>query len=217
MGRVLRRRSHVDEATSARQRILAALEDLDINFSSSLWRPSQEETIHTLSSIRIDWELFFRERTFRAHAQPSLAPTYKWLAACWLTGCGGDVRSYSMATVRGRLYAVRQALHSLQVDAESLSTLTPRQIQSAVCALHNVSDQTMTRASQTMRVTLETVQLKAEKDLTKALARACAELAAEKVALVEQLEDERLRFTLRLESLQKKLRGSKPVTLLHPS
>ena len=67
------------------------------------------------------------------------------------------------------------------------------------------------------KVRLLTGQLKAGKDLTKALARACAELAAEKVALVEQLEDERLRFTLRLESLQKKLRGSKPVTLLHPS
>jgi hypothetical protein len=156
MREVRRRRSHVDEVTIARQRILAALEDLDIDFSSSVWRSSQEETIQTLASVRIDWELFFCERTFRAHAHPSLAPTYKWLAACWLTGCGGDVRGYSIATVRGRLYAVRQALHSLQVDADSLSTLTPRQIQSAVCALYNVSEQAaLTRASQTMRVTLE--------------------------------------------------------------
>jgi len=59
--------------------------------------------------------------------------------------------------------------------------------------------------------------LQAERDLTKALARACAELAAEKVALKEQLEEERLRFTLRLEALQKRLRGVKPVKLLHPS
>jgi len=53
-------------------------------------------------------------------------------------------------------------------------------------------------------------QLKAEKELTKALAKVCAELAAEKVALSEQLEEERLRFTLRLEGLQKKLRGVSP-------
>jgi AcrR family transcriptional regulator len=67
------------------------------------------------------------------------------------------------------------------------------------------------------KVRLLTGQLKAEKDLTKALARACAELAAEKVAFTEQLEEERLRFTLRLENLQKKLRGIKPVRLLHPT
>jgi hypothetical protein len=156
MREVRRHRSHVDQVTSARQRVLAALEDLNIDFSSSMWRSSQEE-IHTLSSIRIDWVLFFRERTFRARAHPSLAPTYKWLAACWLTGCGGEVRSYSMSTVRGRLYAVRQALHSLEVDAESLSLLTPRQIQNAVAALHSVSDPAVTRASHTMRVTLEAV------------------------------------------------------------
>ena len=34
---------------------------------------------------------------------------------------------------------------------------------------------------------------------------------------LEQLEEERLRFTLRLESLQKRLRGVKPVRLLHPT
>jgi hypothetical protein len=57
-------------------------------------------------------------------------------------------------------------------------------------------------------------QLRAEKDLTKALARACAELAAEKAALSEQLEDDRLRFELRMESLQKKVRGAKSVGLV---
>lgn len=56
-------------------------------------------------------------------------------------------------------------------------------------------------------------QLKAEKNLSKALARACAELAAEKAMLSEELEDERLRFTLRLEALQKELRGVRPVRL----
>jgi hypothetical protein len=57
------------------------------------------------------------------------------------------------------------------------------------------------------KVRLLAQQLKAERELTKALARACGELAAEKVALDEQLEEERLRFRLRLESLQKTSRG----------
>jgi phage I-like protein len=52
-------------------------------------------------------------------------------------------------------------------------------------------------------------QLQAERELAKALARACAELAAEKTALTEFLEEERLRSTLRIESLQKKLRGER--------
>lgn len=37
-------------------------------------------------------------------------------------------------------------------------------------------------------------QLKAEKHLTSALARACAELAAEKIAMRDLFEDERLSF-----------------------
>jgi hypothetical protein len=64
------------------------------------------------------------------------------------------------------------------------------------------------------KVRLLTQQLKAERELTKALARACAELAAEKVALTEQLEEERLRFRLRLESLQKTSRGVRAFRLV---
>lgn len=57
------------------------------------------------------------------------------------------------------------------------------------------------------KVRLLTQRLKAERELTKALARACAELAAEKLALTEQLDEERVRFRLRLETLQKTSRG----------
>jgi hypothetical protein len=57
-------------------------------------------------------------------------------------------------------------------------------------------------------------QLKAEKQLTSALARACAELAAEKIAMKELFEDERLSFQLKLEHLEKKLRGAKLVRMI---
>lgn len=157
MREVQRAPSAAAEIASARQRVVTALEGLDVDFSASLWRPSADEAIHTLTSIRIDWELFFRRRTFAANAHPSLAPTYKWLAACWLTGCGGEVRSYTMATVRGRLYAVRQVLDSLQAEADSLATFTPRQIQRAVCAVHDVGAGVAQGTAQSMRLTLEAV------------------------------------------------------------
>lgn len=64
------------------------------------------------------------------------------------------------------------------------------------------------------KIQMLTRLLKAEKDLTKALARACAELAAEKIAMVEQLEDERLSFNLRVEHLQKQLQGRKHVRVI---
>jgi len=73
------------------------------------------------------------------------------------------------------------------------------------------------QGAQNAKMRLLAQQLRAERDLTKALGRACAELAAEKIRLAEQLEEERLRFTLRLEALQKKLRGTKHVRLLRPS
>jgi hypothetical protein len=65
-----------------------------------------------------------------------------------------------------------------------------------------------------VKAQLLAAQLQSEKELTRALARACAELAAEKATLEEQLDDERLSFQLRIDSLEKKLRGSNVVKLL---
>lgn len=65
-----------------------------------------------------------------------------------------------------------------------------------------------------MKITVLATQLKTEKALSSALARACAELAAANTALKEQLEDERLRFELRLQHLEKQLRGRRNVRLL---
>jgi hypothetical protein len=86
-----------------------------------------------------------------------------------------------------------------------------------VARIRALSDPRRAAQQSTLRakVRLTARQLKAERQLTKALARACAELAAEKMALAEQLEEERLRFSLRLEALQKKFRETKPVRLLH--
>jgi hypothetical protein len=50
--------------------------------------------------------------------------------------------------------------------------------------------------------------------LTGALARACAELTAEKLALAEQLGEERLRFSLRLENVEEKVRGVRALGLV---
>lgn len=66
-----------------------------------------------------------------------------------------------------------------------------------------------------LKVEILSQQLRSERDLTKALARACAELAAQKAALVEQLQDERVSFQLQVEHLQTKLGGERVVTLEH--
>lgn len=142
---------------TAQQCILVALQEREIDFSAGVWRLPLSETLVSLQADRIDWELFFRARSFSSHAHASLTATYKWLAACWLTGCGGEVRCYSIRTVRGRLYAIRQALHSLQVNAESLPTLTPRQVQNAVRALRRTRDDSAPRSAQGLRLTLEAV------------------------------------------------------------
>jgi hypothetical protein len=149
------RRRASDEISVARQRILGALEAMHIDFASRLWREAEPD--HGLTSVRLDWDLFFRERSCGAHAHVSLMATYKWLAACWLTGCGGEVRSYSMATVRGRLYAVRRALEPLNADAASLATLTPRQIQGAVRTAHHLDDPMATGGLQTLQLTVVAV------------------------------------------------------------
>jgi hypothetical protein len=67
-----------------------------------------------------------------------------------------------------------------------------------------------------VKAQLLVAQLKSEKQLVSALARACAELAAEKAALTERFEDERLRLQLRVDHLEKQLHGSKHITLLRP-
>jgi hypothetical protein len=115
----------------------------------------------------------------------------------------GGARAPTVAAVAARAGISRASMYRFHSDVVA-------RLQ-ALSAPSRAAQQGAIRA----KVRLLAGQLKAEKDLTKALARACAELAAEKVALVEQLEEERLRFTLRLENLQKKLRGVKPVKLLH--
>ena len=71
------------------------------------------------------------------------------------------------------------------------------------------------REQLSLKVQLLSKQLKSERALTRALARACAELAADKIAMKEQFEDERLSLQLRVEHLEKQLRGGRTVTLLH--
>jgi Flp pilus assembly protein TadB len=57
------------------------------------------------------------------------------------------------------------------------------------------------------KISLLSGQLKAEKTLTRALAYAAAELAAELKELTLQFEDEKLRWQLRASHLEKQARG----------
>jgi len=64
------------------------------------------------------------------------------------------------------------------------------------------------------KITLLSGQLKAEKTLTRALAYAAAELAAELNELRLQLEDEKLRWQLRVSHLEKQARGQQSLRVV---
>src|ERR1700719_2159102 len=151
-----RRTSDPGELLSTQEIIVASLRRLHIDFSANLWRLNLGGTREAITTQRIDWTLFFSQRRGRAHTHLSLADTYKWLAACWLTGCGGEVRAYTLLPVRDRLYAVRHVLHSLQADAGSLPTLTPRQLQDAVRKRLNIGRGSALSVKR-LRVTLQAV------------------------------------------------------------
>ena len=65
-----------------------------------------------------------------------------------------------------------------------------------------------------VKAQLLATQLKSERQFIRALARACAELAAEKAALQEQFENERLSLQLKVAHLEKQLQGRRNVTIL---
>jgi hypothetical protein len=67
------------------------------------------------------------------------------------------------------------------------------------------------------KISLLSGQLKAEKTLTRALAHAAAELAAELNELRLQFEDEKLRWQLRVSHLEKKARGQQSFRVLRRS
>ena len=64
------------------------------------------------------------------------------------------------------------------------------------------------------KLQLLTRQLQREKETSAALARICAELAANAAAIKAESEDERLSLELRIDHLEKKLRGSKTLSIL---
>lgn len=70
------------------------------------------------------------------------------------------------------------------------------------------------QAQRDSKITLLSGQLKAEKSLSRALAHAAAELAAELNELKSQFDDERLRWQLRVSHLEKRARGQQSFRVL---
>jgi len=129
---------------------------------------------------------------------------------------------------------VRSAFESLRVEARGKKTAPPSV--AAVAARAGISRSSMYRFHPTvvaeiraangardakkqdqlrLKVQLLASQLKAEKRLSAALARACAELATQKAVLAEELADARLSAQLRVQHLENQLQGRKNVRLLH--
>jgi hypothetical protein len=129
-------------------------------------------------------------------------PVHRVFEALLVKARAEGTRRPSVAAVAARAGISRSSMYRFHTDvvAQIQALSVPRQI------ARQDTLRTKTR--------LLAQQLQTEKDLTRALARACAELAAEKMALAEQLDEERLRFSLRLEALQRKLRGRRVVSLV---
>jgi len=131
--------------------------------------------------------------------------------------------------------AVRRAYESLLVQARARKERSPTIADVAaragisrssmyrfhpgiVAQIRALNGQRDARKQDQLRVKAQLLasQLKSERQLSSALARACAELAAEKGALQEQFEDEKLSLQLRVDRLEKQLQGRKHLRVLHP-
>ena len=78
----------------------------------------------------------------------------------------------------------------------------------------NGEAQDQRQAQRDSKISLLSGQLKAEKSLTRALAYAAAELAAELNELKLQFDDERLRWQLRVSHLEKQALGQQSIRVL---
>ena len=65
-----------------------------------------------------------------------------------------------------------------------------------------------------VKAQLLAAQLKLEQQFSRALARACVELAAQKAELREQFEDERLSLQLKVEHLEAQIRGTRHLRVI---
>lgn len=88
------------------------------------------------------------------HSNPELGETFRWLSACWLTGCGGEFQPVLPSSAHNRLVMVRKLLGVVLAKYERLETITPRQAQAAFRSLYFNARGECTVKTQTLRLML---------------------------------------------------------------
>jgi len=116
---------------SARARIRAALLRLGIKLEEPCWAWSTSYATAE-HCRRFNWETFLRPLSVCLSSDPQLPNALRWLAACWVTGCGDEFLPISFATCCTRLRMMRPLLTDLIPRYGPLETITPRQCQDTV-------------------------------------------------------------------------------------
>ncbi len=115
-------------------RVRAGMIKLGIDMDEACWVWPVQATY--TARRRLDWATFLRPLAGALRVNPQLASTLQWLAACWLTGCGGEFLPVHPSTVHNRLLSVRRVLRVVLESECLLETVTPRQAQDAFRRLY---------------------------------------------------------------------------------
>jgi len=115
-------------------RVAMWMEGVGIDVRSAVWLypTSVTQPYAAIAERRIDWTKFLIPLSGSLEANPDLGDTLRWLAACWLSGCGGEFHPVTWITTRIRLCTTRRMLAVLLVRGASLETLTPKAVQQTV-------------------------------------------------------------------------------------
>lgn len=115
-------------------RVRAGMITLGIDMDAPCWVWPAQATY--TARRRLDWAVFLRPLEGAIRVNPQLGSALQWLAACWLTGCGGEFLPVHPSTAHNRILNVRRLLRAMLDDAEYLETVTPRQAQHAFRKLY---------------------------------------------------------------------------------
>lgn len=122
------------EVSPQQIRVKAALSKLGIELEDKCW--VWPEPLAFPGRRKINWATFLAPLSEYLRANPTLPDSFRWLTACWLTGCGGEFKPMAPNSVHNRTRVVRRFLCALLAKHECLEVVTPRQAQATIRQLY---------------------------------------------------------------------------------
>jgi hypothetical protein len=142
---------------SAQSRRLSDLSRHGIGLEDPCWTWSTSYA--TAKHCRqFNWVTFLRPLSQCALANPQLPSTLRWLAASWVTGCGGEFRPVTFASSCSRLRMMRPLLIRLLTRYGALETVTPRQCQETFRELYFTEEGNGRAERRSLGVALDSTQ-----------------------------------------------------------